>query len=146
MAVKYRYKRSKGLAAANKAMAEDFKKALDEIGIDAFKGARKAGLFIQGEAQEITPQKTGTLVNSAFTDSERTKKKFRVRVGFTAKYAPHVHEMPDPKVTQPGGFALKVRHVNWTKKGTGNKFLEKAVVNNLKKILDIIWFSARLKK
>jgi len=72
----------------------------------------------------------------------------RVRVGYTAEYAAFVHEMPDPKITSPAGgtsLFVKVKPIDWTKPGTGNKFLEKAVKSNLKAILNMIWFSARIK-
>ena len=52
------------------------------------------------------------------------------RVGYTAKYAPYVHEMPSS--------------FNYTKPGTGPKFLEKAIKNNIKTILDIIQRRAKV--
>lgn len=93
-------------------------------------GLRRAALFIQGEAQEITPQKTGTLVNSAFSGAEMGVKGPIGRVGYTAKYAPAVHEMPEGN--------------NFTKPDTGPEFLAKAVRSNQRTVVDIIRRAARV--
>ena len=87
---------------------------------DAQKGLVKAALFVQGEAQDMTPTKTGLLVNSAFTDVENLK----ARVGYKAEHAPFVHEMPTA--------------FNYTKPDTGPKFLEKAFKENPRTIMRII--------
>ena len=91
-------------------------------------GLLAAALFVQGESQEDTPQRKGVLVNSAFSDVDRDN--LVARVGYTAKYAPYVHEMPSS--------------FNYTKPGTGPKFLEKAIKNNIKTILDIIQRRAKV--
>jgi len=96
-----------------------------------FKGMRKVGLFIQGEAQEITPVEFSPLINSAFTGTEQLGARFVTRVGYTIKYAPFVHEMPESN--------------KFTKPGTGPKFLEKAVRNNQNQILNIIKSEADIK-
>ena len=111
----------------------------------AAKGLLKAVTFIQGEAQEITPQRHGILVGSAFSGVARIGAKIVGRVGYTARYAAAVHEMPDPTVprsrfrrTKKGpSFTVSSggKPVNWTKPDTGNKFLEKAVKQNLDMIL-----------
>ncbi|MCK4621339.1 MAG: hypothetical protein KAT62_03890 [Desulfuromonadales bacterium] len=88
-------------------------------------GMHEAGLFIQGEAQEITPQEFGVLINSAFTSTAVIfGEQIVTRIGYTAHYAPYVHEMPADS--------------NWTKPGTGNKFLQKALNNNQHEVLGII--------
>jgi hypothetical protein len=126
-------------AAANNRMKADVdkinkatEKAIAKMGEGAFRGMLKAGTFIQGESQEIAPHRTGILIGSAFTDSAFTSlgkgTKFIVRVGYTALYAAFVHEMP--------------AKTNWTKPDTGNKFLEKAVKNNIRKIVDFIFKDA----
>jgi len=120
-------------------------KGLDEVlanlsrEIQAIEGRTRAGMeeaavFIKGEAVETTPQRKGILANSAFhdTDNGAGGSGPRLRVGYSADYAPYVHEMPE-------GF-------NYTKPGTGPKFLEKAVRNNLRTILEILRDSARVRR
>ena len=87
-------------------------------------GILAAALFVKGEAQEITPQRKGVLVNSAFTRGGTINGNPVATVGYTAKYAAAVHEMPDT--------------YNYTKPGTGPKFLQKAVWGNTGKIVSII--------
>lgn len=95
-------------------------------------GVLEAALFIEGETLEVTPQDMGDLINSSFSDSDSgTGSGPRARVGFTAAHAPFVHEMPDS--------------TNWSKPGTGNKFLEKTVKSHLRDILDIIREKARIR-
>jgi hypothetical protein len=94
-------------------------------------GLHEAGIFVQGESMEITPQKTGVLNNSAFTNQPEIKNTGpSVTVGYTATYAPFVHEMPTT--------------FNYTKPGTGPKFLQKAVANNQPMILSIIQKRAKV--
>ena len=106
-------------------------------------GVVEAANFIQGEAMEITPMSDnrrladgsihegGNLINSAFTDSEQTSRGPVSRVGYTAEYAAAVHEMPDS--------------TNWSKPGTGNKFLEKPISQNHRAILQILRDAARIR-
>ena len=107
-------------------------KEIRKIEGDTFIGVKKAGIFVQGESQEIVPQRLGVLFNSAFTQAERQGSRSVARVGYTAKYAPFVHEMP--------------ASFNYTKPGTGPKFLQKAIANNRRKIVKIIADSAKVKK
>lgn len=97
-------------------------------------GLLQAGLFVESEAVPITPhsgQMGGTLRNSAFTDATAPgEKPVAVRVGYTAEYAAYVHEMPESnKFTSPG---------------TGPKFLQRAVSENVREILAIIQRNARV--
>ena len=98
---------------------------------DTMTGLRKAGLFIENESNEIVPQDKGVLINSSFSGTGLAVGIPTVRIGYTAKYAPIVHEMP--------------ANFNYTKPGTGPKFLEKAVKNNAPAILKIIKKSAEVK-
>ena len=154
-------------------------------------GMQEVGLFIKGEAVEITPHRKGVLRGSAFysTDNGARGSGPRVRIGYTAKYAPYVHEMPDPYIpkselvgpSMPRGYnfvgpkkhgsrgvkrgkksykfvgpkmsgrmkamrSMGPRNVQWTTPGTGPKFLEKAVKNNIPEIVDIIRDSARVRR
>jgi len=94
-------------------------------------GVRKAAIFIQGESQEVVPQRLGVLINSAFTDAEMTGRGPVARVGYTALYAPFVHEMPESN--------------NFTKPGTGPKFLQRPISENHGPILNIIKKHAEIK-
>ena len=87
---------------------------------DISKGLKAAVTYIQGKAVEITPAKTGVLRGSAFNDVSDQS----ARVGYTAKYAPFVHEMPETN--------------NFSTPDTGPKFLTKAIFNNTRTILEII--------
>lgn len=128
-------------------------------------GVTLAAQFVKGEAQSNTPMDLGNLVNSAFVTSPRGKgggvpefkgKKSgdmasthvtevaesigRVKgsgigpvaeVGFSAVYAVAVHENMNPKKSKSTSG--------------GAKFLENALKNNTKKILDIIQKKAKIK-
>lgn len=94
------------------------------------KGLKAAGLFIQAESIERTPVKFGVLANSSFVSTAMALAGPVLRVGYTALYAPFVHESPETN--------------NFTKIGTGPKFLEKAVKNNVRKILEIIRNRAKI--
>ena len=102
--------------------------AIRNIEGDIGKGVRAATLFIEGESNETVPHDKGVLINSSFSGYDPQAK--RGRVGYTAKYAPYVHEMP--------------ASFNFTKPGTGPKFLQKAIANNRDTILNII--ASRVKR
>lgn len=88
-------------------------------------GLSLAGAFVQGEAVAVTPVEFGTLHNSAFTvTTPPGVRPIVTTVGYTAHYAPYVHEMP---LTN-----------NFTKPGTGPKFLQKAVSENVPEIVGLI--------
>jgi hypothetical protein len=96
------------------------------------KGLKKAAIFIQGESQEVVPHEFGVLINTAFNSADDgIGSGPRARVGYTAEYAPFVHEMPSTN--------------NFTKTGTGPKFLQKPVAENHKTILDIIRKEAKFR-
>lgn len=96
------------------------------------KGLRAAGIFVQGQAIEITPVSLGggPLSNSSFVSLGEVGGRSVVRIGYTKEYAPFVHEMPESN--------------NFTKTGTGPKFLEKAIFRNIRQILSIIQSRARI--
>jgi len=74
-------------------------------------GMKLAVAHVKGESMEIAPVEFGVMVNTAFTDTEIGANFVTGRIGYTAEYAPYVHEMPETN--------------NFTKQGTGPKFLEK---------------------
>ena len=101
-------------------ITNNLNREIKKIEGDLSKGLKAAMIFIIGEAIEMTPKEHGVLRGSAFTDVDDRK----ARVGFTAKYAPFVHEMPTTN--------------NFTTPDTGPKFLEKAIFENMKTIINII--------
>lgn len=103
-----------------KDLMRNLNKEVKKIDGDISKGLKAAMIFIIGKAIEITPKEHGVLRGSAFTSVDDKK----ARVGYTAKYAPFVHEMPETN--------------NFTTPDTGPKFLEKAIFNNTKTIIEII--------
>lgn len=122
--------------------------AIKNIEGNTRKGLSKAGLFIKGESQERTPVDFGILRSSAFSRLSQISKSFAsVTIGYTAEYAPWVHEMPMTLKGKPRADFGKTKAgvsfgggsgsgVYW--QGGENKFLEKAVKQNEAKIVDII--------
>ncbi len=92
-------------------------------------GLHVAATLIKGESQELTSIDEGALIKSAFNMDISDDKGPGQMVGYTAEYAPYVHGMPDD--------------TNWNRPGAENEFLEKAVLRNLSKVLNIIVRHAR---
>lgn len=103
--------------------------AIKDIENRTHEGIVAAGVFVKGESQEITPVEFGILNSSTFSTPTAP---MRVTVGYTADYAAYVHEFPST--------------FNYTKPGTGPKFLEKAVKENIPQILGIIEKRAKINK
>lgn len=93
-------------------------------------GLLAAGLFVENESNKHVPQDKGVLLGSSFTSPGSIGGNPIVKVGYTAKYAPFVHEMSSTN--------------KFSKTGTGPKFLLNAVVTNIAKILSIIARRARI--
>lgn len=86
-------------------------------------GIRKATLLVKRESLKRTPINTGNLRGSAYSLIEdRIIGGPRGEIGYTASYAPYVHEI----------------NKNYRKAGTSWKFLEKALKDNRKRILELI--------
>lgn len=120
---------------------KNLNKEIEQIEGNTRKGLSKVGLFVKAEAVERAPVEFGTLRNSAF--SQVSPNTFRghpvATIGFTAKYAPYVHEAPMKLKGQPRPSRKGIKAnsgVYW--QGGENKFLEKAVKLNIPEILDII--------
>lgn len=113
------------------AVLRNLSKEISKIQNQTFVGMRKVGLFVENESNEIVPHDKGVLINSSFSATDVTGSKIKTRVGYTAKYAAIVHEMP--------------KSFNYTKPGTGPKFLEKAAKNNVSTILSIVQRAAKVK-
>lgn len=56
-------------------------------------GVLEAGLTVKRRSMELTPRKTGNLVRSSYVNLYQNVSGPGVEVGYTAKYAPFVHEI-----------------------------------------------------
>jgi|PlaIllAssembly_1097288.scaffolds.fasta_scaffold87391_4 hypothetical protein len=82
------------------------------------------GLLVKNRSVKLTPIKTGNLRGSAYVIPLDSPLGPAVEIGYTAFYAPYVHEMP---------FSY-----HFTKTGTGPKFLERALRDSAKEIKSIL--------
>jgi len=78
----------------------------------------------------LVPEDFGPLRSSTFTTSRKKANGDPfVRLGYNANYAAAVHEMMESPSGKP---------INWTRPGSGPKFLEASLKRNEQKILEII--------
>lgn len=89
-------------------------------------GLMKAGLLVRREAQKLTPIDQGNLRASAYSGLDPIAARY-VEVGYTAHYAPYVHE------------DLEARH----EVGQA-KFLEEAVARKRKEVLEVMRRAAEI--
>jgi len=139
----------KGIGAILKNMDKHKK----SVGSAFATGLKTAGLFLQGESQAIVPFQLGELHGSAFTRNVGGKGfDADVVVGYTAKYAPFVHENLDAAHGKEFNiiYAEAIAAAVGTKKGTAKggmfnrgenqqaKFLETPARNKRKEIIQIV--------
>lgn len=121
------------------------------------RGMSKVGLFIEHKSMKECPVVTSNLRNSHYSESFNTARGPAVEIGFTASYAPFVHENPRAGKTggiSPKGVAYKAPINPSGKRSTQAvfstvgkwKFLEDPLKKNTKRILAIIKQNAKLKK
>ena len=103
---------------------QNLNREIEKIENGTLAGVRAAAIFIEDESNQTVPQRLGPLLNSSFSQAEVQGSLIVGRVGYTQLYAPFVHEMPATN--------------NFTKPGTGPKFLQNAIVQNHAAIVDII--------
>jgi hypothetical protein len=115
------------LTGLNEVM-RNLNREIQNIEGDIDDGLLAAAIFVEGESNEIVPHDTGNLLNSSFHRVNRQT--HTATVGYTSRYAPYVHEMP--------------RTFNYTKPGTGPKFLQRSIAENQTRILSIIANRARI--
>lgn len=113
---------------------------LGDIESLSLEGLYRGGLLIQRTSQQLTPRDTGNLRGSAYTRKDSAGKK-SVEIGYTALYAPFVHEnMEQTLKGQPrrGGSG---KGVYWE---TGQpKFLESALHKHEKDVIRLATSEAR---
>ncbi len=111
-----------------KGMSDFLKNLNNTVGIIKTAGAKglaSAAIVVKGESMKICPVDKGLLINSAYTNPMTEKGTLlSVELGYSQDYAPYVHEMP--------------ANTNWQKPGAENKFLEKALLRNEKKVNSLI--------
>ena len=107
-------------------------------------GLMKAGLLVKRESQLKTPVDTGNLKASAYVESvSGASSRIGVIIGYTAFYAPFVHEALGKLrgLPRPGG---KGRF--WDPQGKAEpQFLRNALTENADKIISIVANEARIK-
>lgn len=110
-------------------------------------GLYAAGLLVQGESQRRVPVDKGNLKASAYTRRDPSGKP-EVEVGFTAAYAPFVHENMEMKLKgkpRPRGGYKSSQGRYWDPQGkAGPKFLQNAVNDNRGRIVQIIHRRAKV--
>lgn len=94
-----------------------------------YAGVIEVSTELEFRSNSLAPRKTGFLRISSFTVTPLGGDIVLGRVGYTAAYAAYVHEMPESN--------------NFTKPGTGPKFLEKAVKNNQKRLTDLFFITVK---
>ncbi len=157
MAVKFKYTGTSGGIRSRYPMLEfrglektlsNLHKQMRHIPLKLGKNLIRAARFIQAEAQLRTPVDTGKLVASAYIDPPSLPPgiiggTMEVEIGYSAQYAPFVHEqLPDPPRPRHG-TDLPEDYVGRSRRGPGKpmeqaKFLENAIKDNEDRILDII--------
>lgn len=125
----------------------NFDKVIDRTNENSRKGLQIGAAFLKGEAVKLTPIDEGDLRASAFYSTEQGVNGANMRVGYTAKYAEWVHEMPMKLKGKPREDFGKTREGVSFGGGSGkghywdggeNKFLQKAVLNNAQRFLGIV--------
>lgn len=116
---------------------------------DVLAGLLAAGLLVQRDAQLHVPVDTGNLKASAYTRKKPDAPANRpaVEVGFTAAYAVFVHENMEQTLKGQPRTSGSGKGRYWDPQGrAGPKFLQNAVANNQRIILDTIAKHAKVKK
>ena len=98
-------------------------------------GLLAGGLIVQADAQRHVPVEFGVLRQSAYTRKVREGTNPLVEVGFTASYAPYVHENVEMKWR---GLPRKSgKGVYWGPQGEA-RFLANAVTRQTEKVVEVV--------
>ena len=105
---------------------KNIENAFDEIKLKSYRGLIKCQTVLVREAMPITPLKSGNLRGSYNMPipTEVLPGVVVATVENTAEYAHRVHEMPE--------------ETRWTTKGTGPKFLERPLFENVNEFMELI--------
>jgi len=115
-------------------VSENINAALALIKARSAAGLTLAAKYVLNDADSgtspLVPEDLGPLRASHFqTSHTSTNGDPYVRLGYNANYAAAVHEMMESPSGKP---------INWTRPGSGPKFLEASLKRNEKKILEIV--------
>lgn len=105
-------------------------KQLGKIDGNVGRGMKLGFAWLQGRIIKVTPVDFGILRASFFSTVFKIRKGWDGVIGFTAKYAPFVHEKTTAKFKSPG---------------TQAKFLEEPIMKNANKFLKIVAKEAKIK-
>lgn len=119
-------------------------------------GMAKVGLFVENKSMKECPVVTSNLKNSHYSEPFNTAKGPAVEIGYTASYAPFVHENPKAGAVDLERKAKMYKApINPSGKRSTQavfstvgkwKFLEDPLKKNTRRILAIIKQNAKLKK
>ncbi len=134
------------LAGTDKVLA-NLQKEISQLKVRSTKGMKKSLLLLRRRAGKLTPVSPGggNLLSSMYTNTFMDFKGVTGEIGYTAKYAPYVHEMGElhgVSSSRSGGYAGQ--RINWTKPGTGSKFLERPLRDNAHQVVEILKREAKL--
>ena len=110
-------------------ITKNLRREIGKIEGDVFRGINLAFAWLQLRIIKITPLEFGFLRNSFFKTVVKEKKRIIARIGFTISYAPFIHEKTTASFKTPG---------------TQAKFLEKPIMENSERILQIIAQEAKI--
>lgn len=114
-------------------VSEGFKRARRDLHLQVVRAVENWTKMVNEKwVLPVTPMDTGQLRESLYTIRDMTYNGVRVEVGFTASYAPEVHEWPKKKI-------------NWTTAGTGPKFLQSPYYTNALSLRAYIVNNVRLR-
>lgn len=124
-------------------LLDNMNKEIREIQGRGKKGLRRAAIMVEKDSQKLCPVITGNLKGSSYTKMIQGSKPV-AEVGYTAEYAPTVHENPNAGQTpRSQAFNRKGKKIAST---VGQwKFLEKALKDNRTEIIKVIVEEARKK-
>ena len=124
-------------------VVSEINRRVNALGGGSERGLLKAGLFLKKESMKQVPVDTGFLKNSAITPQlmRTMSNRIYVAVGYSAVYAPIVHE--NPYAGRTHGFGPRgQKYSHWARKGKW-KFLEDPLKANVRALTGIISGSVR---
>ena len=117
---------------------KNMRKAKMMIESDVLSGLMDSADLIHKSADTVSPtipERSGDLRKSFFKEPVWEKDEVKVEFGYSMPYAAYVHEMG-------AGFLGKT--INWTRKGSGAKFLDAAIKRNKRKITKFLGIKANV--
>ncbi|HBB8525082.1 hypothetical protein IGP34_07890 [Escherichia coli] len=107
----------KGVKRVRERLKQELKEITDK---KTYEVLWRVGMLAGGFAANMTPVDTGFLINSQFQYIGNTAEGMQLRLGYTARYAEWVHDMPGKLKGQPRKHFGKTREGVEFGGGTGN--------------------------